>query len=45
MPDGLMLIVTKLCDDLDYRATNKKILVVIEHATSETHKVHVAMGH
>ena len=27
-----------------YGATNKKISVVIEHATSETHKVHVAMG-
>ena len=39
-----MSIVTKLHDALDYGATNNKILVAIEHATSETHKVHVAMG-
>ena len=39
-----MSIVTKLCDALDYGETNKKISVVIEHATSETHKAHVAMG-
>ena len=43
MLDSLISIVTKVRDDFDNCATNKKISFVIEHATSETHKVHVAM--
>ena len=40
-----MSIIMKVHDALDYGATNKNISVIIEHASSETHKVHVAMGH